>query len=113
NTGTTAGDSSGNGLHGTLVGNPGLPTWTAGQFASALQFNGGQDRVQVGHNAVLNSTTGYTISLGIKAPSGGGIAPPDDGDAGAPRGVLVPIILDKSLQFNDNAGWQIGVGGGD
>lgn len=38
--GTTAGDSSGNGNNGTLLGSP-PPAWVAGRFGTALSFNGG------------------------------------------------------------------------
>ncbi len=41
--GTTAYDSSGNGRHGTLLGNP---QWVTGKIGGALEFDGqGNDRV--------------------------------------------------------------------
>ena len=42
--GTTAGDSSGNGHHGTIVG----ATWTQGKLAGSLRFSGNADFVRVG-----------------------------------------------------------------
>lgn len=113
NTGTVANDSSPNALHGQLLGSPTLPAWTPGQFDSALQFAGINDRVQVAHDPALNVTTGYSISFWINAPPNPGAGLGEGGGEGDPRGVPLPAnILDKTLQFNDNAGWQVGVGSG-
>ncbi|MEN6427959.1 MAG: LamG domain-containing protein, partial [Phycisphaerales bacterium] len=57
--GTTAFDSSGNGLDGTLRGNP---TWVAGVVGGALSFNGSSDYVEVPNNPLLALTTQITIA---------------------------------------------------
>ena len=58
--GTTAFDSSGNGLHGTLRGGP---TWvTAGQVGGALDFNGTTAYVEVPDNPLLSITGEITIA---------------------------------------------------
>src|SRR3989339_615542 len=57
NTGTTAGDSSGNNNNGTLVNGP---VWTTGKIGKGLQFNGG-NYVSIPNSASLNPTTALTI----------------------------------------------------
>jgi hypothetical protein len=49
--GTIASDSSGNGNTGTLQGSP-LPSWVAGRYGDALQFNGANS-VDCGNKAML------------------------------------------------------------
>jgi hypothetical protein len=56
-TGTSAGDSSGNGRAGTLVNGP---AWTAGVLGAALSFDGADDYVAVPHQTALNP---YPLSL--------------------------------------------------
>ncbi len=64
NTGTSAKDTSGNASTGTLTGGP---TWIAGKFGSAVNFDGNNDYVLVSDNAVLSPGTGdYSISARIK-----------------------------------------------
>ncbi|MEN6428863.1 MAG: LamG-like jellyroll fold domain-containing protein [Phycisphaerales bacterium] len=58
-------DASGNGLTGTLCGNP---TWeTNGALGGALRFDGSDDSVACGNNAVLDLTTGLTVAAWVKA----------------------------------------------
>jgi hypothetical protein len=56
--GTIAYDSSGNGLDGTLNGDP---QWVVGQLGGALDFDG-DDSVEIPHNALLSITDEITIS---------------------------------------------------
>jgi hypothetical protein len=56
--GTIAYDSSGNGLDGTLNGDP---QWVAGQLGGALDFDG-DDSVEIPHNPILSITNEITIS---------------------------------------------------
>ncbi|MCX5646231.1 MAG: discoidin domain-containing protein [Phycisphaerae bacterium] len=58
--GAIAHDSSGNGLDGTLRGNP---TWvTGGQVGGALDFNGSTAYVEIPNNSLLSLTTEITIA---------------------------------------------------
>ena len=56
--GTIAYDSSGNGLDGTLKGDP---QWVAGQVGGALEFDG-DDSVEIPHNPLLSITDEITIT---------------------------------------------------
>jgi len=56
--GTTAYDSSGNGLDGTLNGDP---QWVEGQLGGALDFDG-DDAVEIPHNPLLSITDEITIT---------------------------------------------------
>jgi hypothetical protein len=59
--GTTAGDSSGNGNNGTLVNSP---TWTAGEISGALSFNGVNNTVTT--PAIdLRGTRAASVSLWV------------------------------------------------
>jgi hypothetical protein len=58
-TGNIAADSSGNGLDGTLKGNP---QWVAGQLGDALDFNGSSAYVEVPDNPLLDITKEITIA---------------------------------------------------
>ena len=61
--GTTAYDSSGNGRHGTLSGNP---QWVTGKIGGALEFDGqGDDRVSLGSFEVTGNA--ITIACWFKA----------------------------------------------
>jgi hypothetical protein len=61
--GTTAADSSGNGLNGTVEGDP---QWVAGVIGGALEFDG-DDYVDLGAPAVLDfGTEDFTITAWIK-----------------------------------------------
>ncbi|MFB0554050.1 MAG: LamG domain-containing protein, partial [Phycisphaerae bacterium] len=57
--GTIAYDSSGNGLDGTLNGDP---QWVAGQLGGALDFDGNGDFVEVPHSPLLSITDEITIA---------------------------------------------------
>jgi len=63
--GSQAGDSSGNDLTGTLVGNP---QWqpTGGKAGGALAFDGDGDFIECGHDEELNITGAVTIAAWIK-----------------------------------------------
>ncbi|MDE0318197.1 MAG: LamG domain-containing protein [Candidatus Poribacteria bacterium] len=66
--GDTASDSSGNGHHGKLVGDP---QWTKdGKFGGALEFDQTQDEVNVPFHKDLNQET-FTICAWANAASGG------------------------------------------
>jgi len=56
--GTTAYDSSGNGLDGTLNGDP---QWVEGQIGGALDFDG-DDSVEIPHSPILSITDEITIA---------------------------------------------------
>ena len=57
--GQIAADSSGNGLDGTLNGDP---QWVAGQLGGALDFNGSGDYVEIPHDPLLSITDEITIA---------------------------------------------------
>ncbi|MCL5282667.1 MAG: LamG domain-containing protein, partial [Planctomycetes bacterium] len=57
--GVTAFDSSGNGLDGTLKGNP---KWVSGQLGGALDFDGSDDYVEIPDDPLLAITTEITIA---------------------------------------------------
>src|SRR5690242_18266546 len=62
-TGATTGDSSGNGLAGTLSN----AAWTtAGKFGRALSFNGTSAWVTVADNALLHLATGMTVEAWVR-----------------------------------------------
>ncbi len=56
--GTTAGDSSGNNLTGTISG----ATWTTGKISKALNFNGTDNYVNVGSPAPITNLNTFTWS---------------------------------------------------
>ncbi len=61
----TTADASGNGLAGTLCGNP---TWdTSGALGRALRFDGVDDSVACGNSALLDLTTGLTAAAWVKS----------------------------------------------
>jgi len=83
--GTTAADSSGNGITGTLSG----ATWAAaGEYGGALSFNGTSNYVDLGNPTALQNTGSMTWAAWVNATGN----PPDDGQ-----------IVAKS---NDASGWQ-------
>src|SRR6185369_555020 len=70
NAGQLAADSSAYGNHGQLGSTMGVdandPTWTAGKFGSALQFNGSSQYVQVPSSASLSQTGSMTVEAWVK-----------------------------------------------
>jgi len=60
--GTTAFDSSGNGLHGTIHGNP---KWSAGKIGGALDFDGNGDYVDCGNSELFDIVDELTVSAWI------------------------------------------------
>jgi hypothetical protein len=66
--GTTAADSSGNALKGTL-GNYPASGWTAGKVGGALNFNGVSNIITVGSPAALTNLARCTIAAWIKPRS--------------------------------------------
>jgi glucose/arabinose dehydrogenase len=61
--GTQAADSSGNGHGGTLVNGP---TWIAGKFGNALQFDGTNDYVDTAVESGFDFTGPFSASLWVK-----------------------------------------------
>ena len=68
-TGGTAHDSSGNGNHGTLFGNP---QWTTGHLGGALDFDGNGDYVDLPISSLLSSLTNSTFALWVDFSNAGG-----------------------------------------
>jgi len=64
--GTTAFDSSGNGLNGTLLGDT---QWAAGKMGGALEFDGDGDYVDCGNNELFDITDELTVSAWINIRS--------------------------------------------
>ena len=60
--GTTASDSSGHGLPGTLVSGP---TWVAGKYNNAVSLDGIDDHVSL-PNGIMASVNDFTISAWVK-----------------------------------------------
>jgi hypothetical protein len=69
NTGTLAGDASGNGNTGTLTNGP---TWTTGKLGKAINFDGANDYVTMGDPTALKLAGAFTISAWIYPESFGG-----------------------------------------
>lgn len=71
--GQVANDSSGYGNNGQLGSTPNAdvndPTWTAGKFASALQFNGTNNWVQIANSSSLSITGSITLEAWVKLDS--------------------------------------------
>jgi glucose/arabinose dehydrogenase len=87
--GTTARDSSGNGLTGTIVG----AAWTsAGKYGNALSFNGTSNYVDLGNPTKLRLTGSMTWSAWIYATGN----PPDDGQ----------IVAKSNNGGGAGGGWQ-------
>jgi hypothetical protein len=83
--GTTAGDSSGNGHIGSLLG---TPTWVEGRVAGALQFSAPDDRVGVGTAPELGLQFPMTLTAWVKpdrltSDARHSIVGRDDADPGA------------------------------
>ena len=78
-TGTAAADASGHGLTGTLIGGPG---WSTGEYGSAVNLDGVDDRVDLGNPAALQFTGSMTLSAWINAAA----FPGDDGAIVSKRG---------------------------
>ncbi|MGD8499817.1 MAG: LamG domain-containing protein [Phycisphaerales bacterium] len=92
----SANDSSGNGVHGTLVGDP---QWVAGYDGDALDFDG-DDHALLGTASDLNfgDATDFSVALWIKTTGW-------QNDAA--------IISNKDWDSGSNTGWVIaGEGGG-
>lgn len=60
--GDVALDSSGNALDGALVGGP---VWAEGALGGALDFDGVDDYVDCGNDAIFSITDGFTLSLWV------------------------------------------------
>ena len=78
-----ANDSSGNGNHGTVTGDP---NWVIGRIGGALQFDGVDDCVRTGYAADLPV---WTVAVWVKSPA----APKN-------RTVSVPVHREHNLQIN-------------
>jgi uncharacterized repeat protein (TIGR01451 family) len=77
--GTSAADTSGNGLTGALTNGP---TWSAGKYGSGVRFDGVNDFVSLGNPTALQLTGSMTISAWINSSS----FPPDDAAIVSKRG---------------------------
>lgn len=69
--GTKAGDSSGNGLTGTLNGAAGannLPQWITGKLGKALSFDGTDDSVSISDNPLMDGNS-FTFSAWVYSNS--------------------------------------------
>ena len=68
--GTTAYDSSGNELNGTLGGGTQSyePTWEIGVYGSALKFDGTDDYVSMGNPSELDLVNAGTVSAWVRYP---------------------------------------------
>ncbi len=62
--GTTAYDISGNGLDGTLQGDP---QWVAGKIGGALEFNGNGDYIDCGNDPIFDITEQVTLTVWVNA----------------------------------------------
>lgn len=69
NTGLSAFDSSGKNLTGTLTNMDAATDWVLGRRGKALDFDGGNDYVELGNVANVNSNSSISISAWIKADS--------------------------------------------
>ena len=65
--GDTAGDASGNGHDGVLMGDP---QWTDGKFGGALEFDQEGDEVNVPYHENLNQEEAFTISAWANVEEG-------------------------------------------
>jgi len=93
--GTIAYDYSGNGNNGTLCNGSTCgvqgPTWTTGKVGGALSFDGVDDYVNVGNNAILQVSTDITVVAWVKFPtvSAVGIAVGKYGNSGESGWILL------------------------
>ncbi|MGB2810075.1 MAG: LamG domain-containing protein [Sedimentisphaerales bacterium] len=78
-----ANDSSGNGNHGTVSGDP---NWVIGRIGGALQFDGVDDCVRTGY---ADDLPVWTVAIWVKSPA----APKN-------RTVSVPVHRENNLQIN-------------
>jgi len=62
--GTTAYDISGNGLDGTLQGDP---QWVAGKIGGALEFDGNGDYIDCGNDPIFDITEQITLTVWVNA----------------------------------------------
>ncbi len=70
NTGTTAFDTSGNGLHAPLGPGSSAPTWASGKIGTALSFNGTSNSLYLGSNSSL-SPNNLTVETWFNTSSSG------------------------------------------
>ena len=117
-TGTTAEDQSGYGHTGTVTNTTFDAASVAGQFGTALQFDGVDDYITVPDGASLNPTGGITVSAWIKADTWqpnawqGSIVSKDEWD-GANSGYALRCGENGRLSFNLSldSGWAEAVTG--
>ena len=62
--GTIVSDASGNGLDGTIQGDP---KWVAGKIGGALEFDGNGDYVDMGNDPVFDITEQITLAVWVNA----------------------------------------------
>jgi len=66
--GTTVGDSSGNGTDGTVMG---VTQWVPGKIGGAMAFNGFENYVDCGNNAIFDITDVISLSVWVNANDAG------------------------------------------
>ncbi|NQV35015.1 MAG: discoidin domain-containing protein [Phycisphaeraceae bacterium] len=108
--GTVTSDASGNGSDGTLNGGP---SWMAGKFGDALEFDGSDDYVDCGNPPILDfGTSDFTLSAWIKTTSPGGetVVAKGGDDGGGIRwrlyvdGSTIELLLDDDSDKFDPGG---------
>jgi len=60
--GNTASDASGNGHHGTLLGDP---QWVVGRIGGALEFNGADSMIDIPYSSEMTPTGGTTMAAWV------------------------------------------------
>lgn len=90
--GTTASDSSGNALNGTLINGP---VWTTGQIGGALDFDGTDDYVTIPSHAALDNLDSLSVCGWFYVESG------------------VGVWRQLVSKYNGSNGWNLYVSSGD
>ena len=105
-TGAIAGDFSGNRNDGSASGGP---AWVDGKRGKALDFDGGNDKVIISHNANLGptpDTNNWTVSAWVKTTdtSGSIVCKDNSATAGCDGDYYILEIVSGEAQFQFNAG---------
>ncbi len=94
--GSTAADSSGNNLPGTLNGSA---TWTAGKYSGAVNLNGSTQYVDLGNPASLQLTGSMTVTAWINSAA----FPADDAAVVSKRNTTGGYQLDTTIDVGPRA----------